>query len=108
MGNGGVRVIADRVPVAVWEDYKVIGREFRSTMNGVSFEPTLPRGNKVKSGVLAFWDGETPGRTESGLEKDRSVHTNPGHDVFQNFARPSVGDRRAFTHRTRSFLRASP
>jgi hypothetical protein len=86
MGNGGVRVIPDRLPVAMREDYRVIGREFRRTMNGGSFEPTLPRGHKTKSGVLEFWDGETPGGTESGLEKDRSVHTNPGHDVFQNFA----------------------
>ena len=86
MGNGGVRVIPDRVPVAVWEDYKVIGPEFRSTMNGVSFEPTLSGGHKVKSGVLEFWHRETPGCTERSLEKDRSVHSNPGHDVFQHFA----------------------
>ena len=48
MGNGGLRVIPDRVPVAVREDYKVVGPEFRRTMNGVSFEPTLSGGHKVE------------------------------------------------------------
>jgi hypothetical protein len=72
--------------VTVREDDEVISPEFRRTMKGVSFEPALSGGHKVKSGVLEFWHPESPGRTQSGVEKDRSVHADPGHNVLENFA----------------------